>query len=97
MFQTFPLFACEKLYSNIIHQNAAFPAFKKTFSYYYQSGAWGGYLDTLTDVRAFEFFLLKFSFPMLNAALYNKRLQLFVANFVVANLLQILVEGEIYV
>ena len=34
---------------------------------------------------------------MLNAALYNKRLPLFVGNFVVANLLQIWVEGEIYV
>ena len=34
---------------------------------------------------------------MLNAALHNNRLQLFVANFVVANLLQISVEGEIYI
>ena len=34
---------------------------------------------------------------MLNAALYSKRLQLFVGNFVVANLSQNSVENEIYI
>ena len=54
-------------------------------------------LSLIYKTQSIRVFQLKFSFPMLNAALYNKRLQLFVANFVVANLLQILVEGEIYV